>query len=113
MLHAVIGCVLAGFVLLTGCNLPNRVKQDNSIETIKYFVEERLIVPFSASVMRSIFLPEKQPHRQLLQVHYHEKSFYQDGVLKFLNRLKEQETITKNDLNRTVRIHRSLFAFSR
>jgi hypothetical protein len=58
-------------------------------------------------------LPEKQPRRQLLQVHYHEKSLYQDGVLKFLNRLKEQETITKNDLNRTVRIHRSLFAVSR
>jgi hypothetical protein len=75
--------------------LPNSVKQDNSIETIKYFVEERLIAPFSASVMRSIFLPEKQLHHQLLQVHYHEKNFYQDGVLKFLNRLAEQETITK------------------
>jgi hypothetical protein len=38
-------------------------------------------------------LQEKQPRRQLLQVHYHEKSLYQDGVLKFLNRLAEQETI--------------------
>ena len=45
MHHAIIGCVLAGFVLLTGCNLPNRVKQDNSIETIKHLVEERLIAP--------------------------------------------------------------------
>jgi len=40
-------------------------------------------------------LPEIQPRRQLLQVHYHEKSLHQDCVLKFLNRLAEQETIPK------------------
>ena len=95
MNHAIIGCVLAGFVLLTGCNLPNRVKQDNSIETIKYFVEERLIAPLVQASCDQFPLPEKQPRRHLLQVHYHEKVFYQEGVLKFLNRLAEQETIPK------------------
>ena len=45
MHHAIIGCVLAGFVLLTGRDLPNRVKQDNRIEAIKHLVEERLIAP--------------------------------------------------------------------
>jgi hypothetical protein len=75
MHHAIIGCVLAGFVLLTGCDLPNRVKQDNSIETIKYFVEERLIDPLVQASCDQFSLPGKQPRRQLLQVHYHEKVF--------------------------------------
>ncbi len=95
MHHAIIGCVLAGFVLLTGCDLPNRVKQDTSIETIKPLVEERLIAPLGQASGDQFSLPEKQPRRQLLQVRYHEKSLYQDGFLKILNRLAEQETVPK------------------
>lgn len=90
MHYAIISCILAGVVLLTGCDLPNRVKQDTSIETIKPLVEERLIAPLGQASGGQFALPEKQPRRQLLQVRYHEKSLYQDDFLNILNRLAEQ-----------------------
>ena len=66
MRHGIVCCFLAVFILLTGCDSPNRLQQDASIETVKPLVKDRLIAPLGQASDDRFALPEKQPRRQLL-----------------------------------------------
>ncbi|XDZ66752.1 type II secretion system protein GspD [Alphaproteobacteria bacterium LSUCC0684] len=79
--------ITLALLVLASCGGPARLPQDVSLDESRKLVQERLIAPLSRNNSATTQLPKPKPRRQLLQVRYHQDSFYNTSFISTLKRL--------------------------